>query len=695
MELQATLSPIPTGWVLLRGQLRRHGQDFSATLTVEAKEGTCSYPLPVTLNGRIFELMHLPENVSHLMLEPMHSPGVFELQALSLESVGFCERLVRMWRRILPMFFKQPRARRHKAGLRAYTPFVDLYKAYQIAGAIRGDNVGPHLDFQYRLWRREHLAERPDSTALRARAEQYAYRPLISLLTPVYNTDTRWLQKAVASVQAQCYPHWELCLVNDASTMGHVREVLDEYALLDRRIKVKHLPHNEGIAGASRHALSCATGEFVGLLDHDDELSAEALLEVVAVLNEYPETDLVYSDEDKLEEDGAHVQPFFKPDWSPELLLSMNYITHFSVFRRALLLDIGGFRPGFDGSQDYDLLLRFTERTDKIRHVPQVLYHWRKSEQSAAGSVTAKPMAYTAARRAIEDALQRRGTAGAVLQLSPGRYRVRYQLSHQPLVSIITCAQDGWPCARECLKSVETKTDYPKYEIIIVDSSTAEDRAAPYRTTISKKWSVYRYAGSSTMSALYNFGVGKAKGDYLLFLDSGTRPVMAGWLLSMLEQVQCAGVGVVGGKLIFDDQSILHAGMVLGVNGVAAPAFKRLPANRVGYFGLADVIRNCGAVSGACMMLPKSVYERVGGFDEKLNAPFNDLDLCLRVRQQGYRIVYDPSAVLCYDDCPRKGIDQEEDKTLFLTRWGNLIDKGDPYYNPNLTLAREDWSLRI
>jgi GT2 family glycosyltransferase/SAM-dependent methyltransferase len=554
--------------------------------------------------------------------------------------------------------------------------------------------TAPNRDLQYQLWIERHRLMPSDIAAMETAAKGFAYTPVISVVTPVYNTDEIWLRKAIESVRAQIYPHWELCLVNDGSTKPRVRAVLDEYVAIEPRVWVEHLSRNHGIAGASSHGLALATGDFVALLDHDDELPPEALYEVVKRLNEDRDLDLLYTDEDKLEVDGHRVEPFFKPDWSPDLLLSMNYITHLAVFRRSLLAEIGGFRPGLDGSQDYDLLLRFTERARRIAHIPKILYHWRKIPGSAAASAAAKPLAYEAGRQAIEDAVGRRGREARVENTLPGLYTVRYKLTEAPLVSIIIPTRDRWSLLQQCLRSIEERTTYPRYEIIVLDNDSSEPETLKGLNAIADRWRVYPYPGPFNFSAINNFGASQARGEYLVFLNNDTQVVEAEWLTAMLEHAQRPEVGAVGARLHYPDGRIQHAGLVLGVGGVADHAFKGLPGNAFTYFAFADVVRNVSAVTAACMMVPRRAFEQVGGFDERLNVALNDVDLCLRLGQRGYLIVYTPFALLYHHESSTRGrLHPPRDEEQVWARWGELIGKGDPFYNPNLTLSRTDWSL--
>jgi GT2 family glycosyltransferase len=556
---------------------------------------------------------------------------------------------------------------------------------------------GPqNLDVQYQLWLERHRLTLRDAAGMRAAIKTFAYTPVISVVTPVYNTDEVWLRKAIESVRAQIYPHWELCLVNDGSTKSPVQVVLDEYVGLEPRVLVKHLPRNQGIAGASNHGLDLATGEFVALLDHDDELPPEALFEIAKLLNGDPGVDLVYTDEDKLNPDGRRVEPFFKPDWSPDLLLSMNYMTHLSVFRRSLLREIGGFRLGLDGSQDYDVLLRFVERTGRIAHIPKILYHWRKIPGSAAATPAATPFAYEAGRQAIDDAVRRRGYEAQVENVLRGLYSVRYKLNASPLVSIIVPTRDQWLLLQQCLRTIEERTTYGRYEIIVLDNDSREADTLNGLKAVADRWRVYTRPGRFNFSALNNFGATQARGEYLVFLNNDTQVVEPEWLTAMLEHAQRPGIGAVGARLHYPDGRIQHAGLVLGVGGAADHAFKGLRGDALTYFALGDVVRNVSAVTAACMMVPRRAFDQVGGFDERLEVAHNDVDLCLRLRREGYLIVYTPHALLYHHESgTRGGLHPPKDEQLLWARWGDLILSGDPYYNPKLTLSRTDWTLGI
>ncbi|MGH7391727.1 MAG: glycosyltransferase family 2 protein [Candidatus Rokuibacteriota bacterium] len=549
------------------------------------------------------------------------------------------------------------------------------------------------IDEQYFIWQAVHRLAADDMIALRGDAAALQYRPTISIVTPVYETEERLLRRTVDSVREQVYDAWELCLVDDGSRAPHVRRVLEEYAEADPRIRVDFRAENGGIVAASNRGLRMARGEFVGLLDHDDELTPDALLEVVKLLNRSPELDLVYTDEDMLQPDGRRIRPFFKPDWSPDLLRAMNYITHFSVFRRRLVAELGGFRPGYDGSQDYDLLLRFTERTARIGHVPKVLYHWRITPGSAAGSPAAKPFAYEAAQRALEDSRERQGWPGRVRRGTPGIYRTQYLVRGEPAVSIVIPARDGPELLEACVRSIEEKTRYQRYEIVVVgDAGTGT--VADALSRLATRRPVHRLDGARTVAELHNAGAARASGEHLVFMSPAVQVLDGEWLTALLEHAQRPEVGAVGAKLLYPDGRIQHAGVVLGMAGPANHAFRHQPGDVGGHWILANVVRNCSAVTGACMMVPRRAFDGVGGFDLRFRVAYADVDLCLRLRQRGALVLYTPWAVLGHADPGRRAVlDLAHDEELCWRLWGDLIRRGDPYYNPNLTRASEDWSL--
>lgn len=556
------------------------------------------------------------------------------------------------------------------------------------------------LNEQYRIWLKNNELTEERILEMQKRASEFTYRPKISLVMPVYNTKEDWLRSAIDSVIRQIYSNWELCIADDASTKKDVREILTEYCGKYERIKVKYLTKNLGIAGASNEALSMATGEFIGFIDHDDEIPSNALFEFVTLLNGNKDLDLVYSDEDKKELSGQRVEPFFKPDWSPDLLMSMNYISHLTIFRKTLIDVIGGFRQGFEGSQDYDLVLRFTELTNKISHIPKPLYSWRKVPGSAATSTQAKPYAKVSARKALSEALSRRGLEGEVLAGFGGHYRVRYRVRGSPLVSIIIPTKDKIELLKRCVESIESKTLYENYEIIIIDNDSTDPDAISYLRTVRHR--VVRFNEPFNFSKINNLGAKLAKGEYLLFLNNDTEVVDGNWLESMLEHSQRLEVGMVGALLLYPPGSdsryryttIQHAGVILGVGGVANHAFRGLPNEASNYFGLHRVIRNYSAVTAACIMLRKNVFDEVGGFNEDFKIVFQDVDLSLRVREKGYSIVYTPYARLYHNErATRSEHHPDEDETYMIDRWKEAIINGDPYYNPNLTLLREDYSL--
>ena len=539
----------------------------------------------------------------------------------------------------------------------------------------------------------------------REKAQAFSYRPKVSIVMPVWNVERKWLSAAIESVRGQIYDNWELCIADGGSTKRSVAEVLKEYVTLDSRIKVKLLGENKGIAGNSNEALTLATGDYVGFLDHDDELSPDALYEVVSLLNRKPEADFIYSDEDKVNEDGERYDPHFKPDWAPDTFRSNNYICHFTVISKSLVDEVGSFRPGYDGSQDYDLFLRTTEKAKCIQHIPKVLYRWRSVEGSAAGNVTAKMYAFESAKKALMNHLERTGIKGVVEDGNYlGVYRVRYQIEGTPLVSIIIPTRDKVEVLKKCMESIQNKSTYGNYEILVVDNQSTEEETFRYFRELeaSDGVRILPYDQHLNYPALNNYAVSQVKGEYLLFLNNDTEVITPGWIEAMLEFAQRKDVGSVGALLYYPDDRVQDAGVVIGIGGVADHVFRGIPRGVNGYFGRHRIIQNMSAVTAACLMMRKSVFEEIGGFDAGFSHAYNDIDLCLRVRDEGYLVVYTPYAELyhCeslsrgFEDTPEKMIRDCKEAKLFFEKWRKVIKKGDPYYNPNLTLYKSAFSIK-
>jgi len=560
----------------------------------------------------------------------------------------------------------------------------------------------------YELWQRRHRLTARDRERIRKEIEALPRRPLISILLPVYNTDEVWLKKCLDSVLGQLYPHWELCIADDASSMPHIRPLLKEYQARDGRIKVFFRERNGHIPAASNSALALATGEYVALLDHDDELAPDALYEIVSLLRRKPDTDMVYTDEDKIDTQGRRHSPFFKPDWSPDTFLSLMYTCHLGVYRTALVRRIGGFREGFEGSQDYDLVLRLTEHTENIQHIPRILYHWRSIPESSAARFQTKDYAQDAGLRAIQEALERRGEAALVEPVPglSGRYLVRYRLPDRPLVSIIIPTRDLSEMLEICLKSIFEKTTYDHFEVIVVDNDSREqmtrDLLHRWREREPDRIHVAPLPIPFNFPALINEGVRHAKGELILLLNNDIEVVSEGWLEEMAGQAMRPRVGAVGAKLLYPDNTVQHAGIVLGVGGIAGHSHKYFPDDRPGYFDRLRITANCAAVTAACLMVKKTTFQKVGGFDEALPVAFNDVDFGIKLLKAGYYNLCLSHLTLYHHESRTRGPEDTVEKQIRFrgeidwmeARWGDIL-KNDPFYSPHLTLEREDCSISV
>ncbi len=537
--------------------------------------------------------------------------------------------------------------------------------------------------------------------------------PLVSILMPVFNSPERWLDRAIASVADQTYQNWELCIADDASSEPHVRRVLDAWAERDSRIRVVYRSANGHISAASNSALELARGEFTALLDHDDELPPQALAEMVLFLDAHPETDLLYSDEDKIDESGVRSAPYFKPDFLPDLLLGQNCVSHLSVYRTSVVRAVGGFRKGYEGSQDWDLTLRVWEKvgSGRIRHVPRILYHWRTVAGSTATAVSAKNYAAASARLALADHLKRCGIEASIESVPGNHWRIVYPVpSPAPLVTIIIPTRNAADLVRLCLASIIARTRYLPYEIILIDNGSDAPDALELFAGLEREDNirVVRHDAPFNYSALNNLGARNAHGAILCFLNNDIEVINATWLQEMVGQAARPEIGAVGAMLYYPDEHIQHAGVILGLGGVANHTFLRHPRGTDGYFNRARLVQNYSAVTGACLAVRREVFDQVGGFDEiNLAVAFNDIDFCLRVSAAGYRNLWTPFAELVHHESMSRGRDDIPEKRARFVRevdymrrtWGPLLDN-DPAYNPNLSLSINDgfalaWPPRV
>ncbi|MEW7991956.1 MAG: glycosyltransferase [Candidatus Thiodiazotropha sp.] len=537
----------------------------------------------------------------------------------------------------------------------------------------------------------------------------HAESPLISILMPVYNVAESWLRAAIESVLKQSYRHWELCIADDCSTKPHIKRVLREYADRYKQIKVIYRENNGHIAAATNSALSLATGDYVGLMDHDDVLTPYALFFVAQEIILHPQAELIYSDEDKLNSEGVRFDHYFKPDFNPDLMRSHNMICHFGVYRRELVERVGGIREGFDGAQDYDLALRCLRELDarrQVRHIPWILYHWRAIPESTASGADAKSYAVEAAIRAVEDDLKAREIDAEVTEsdLIAGMIRVRYGLPERlPLVSIIIPTRNGESLLRQCIESIKDKTGYSKYEILVVDNQSDDAKTLDYlqRLGSENNITVIRYDKPFNFSAINNYAVERAKGELFCFMNDDIEIISEDWLGEMVSHALRPEIGAVGAKLWYPDGRLQHGGVVLGLGGVAGHAMKYSSSADKGYMGRSVLIQNYTAVTAACLLLRRQVFDAVSGFDsDNLAVAFNDVDLCIRIYQKGYYNLWTPYAEMNHHESASRGAEDTPDKqrrfTLeaeyMLEKYGPLLER-DPAYNPNLTRCGEDFSL--
>ncbi|WP_083566925.1 glycosyltransferase family 2 protein [Hyphomicrobium sp. CS1GBMeth3] len=572
-----------------------------------------------------------------------------------------------------------------------------------LRNALRGEEEA--LDYQTWILRHDTLEE-ADIVALRARVSAIADPPLISVVMPVYNPPEDLLRAAIESVRAQVYHNWELCIADDASPAAHVRLLLADYAVRDPRIKLVIRPSNGHISEATNSAFALASGAWVALMDHDDLLSPNALAEVALEIARHPDAELIYSDEDKIDPTGAYrFEPHFKPDFSRELFRAQNYLNHLTVHRAANIRAVGAWRKGFEGSQDYDLNLRIFERIDpsKIRHVPKILYHWRAVEGSTAAGGEQKTYAYSAGLSALQEHVARSGLRATAEPAPRGPfYRLRLGLPEpQPLASLIIPTRDRLDMLSRCIGSIRNKTTYANYEIIVVDNGSTEQETRRYLDALAEepRTRVLRYDKPFNYAAINNFAVGEAAGTVIGLVNNDIEVISPDWLGEMISWATQPDIGCVGAKLYYADDTIQHAGVVLGVGGVANHAHLMEARTAFGYFGRAVVLNNYSAVTGACLVVRKSIYEEIGGLNEKdLAVAFNDVDFCLRVREAGYSNVWTPYAELYHLESVSRGKDDHlnsrfQREVAYMQRtWGKALQT-DPFYSPHFSRRSPNFSI--
>ena len=562
-------------------------------------------------------------------------------------------------------------------------------------------------EIPYQKWIVRHL---PGSKELeKQRRTKFEYQPRISIVVPLYKTPEKYLRQLVDTVKAQTYPNWELCLSDGSGADSPIRKLLESLAASDERIKVIYHEKALQISENTNAGIEAATGDYIAFADHDDELTPHALFQCVKALNENRDIRILYSDEDKMSMDGhKFFQPHFKPDYNPDLLCTVNYICHLFVVDREIISQVGMLRKEFDGAQDYDFIFRCVEnvKPEQIYHIPKILYHWRCHEDSTAENPESKTYAFEAGKRAIEEHYKRTGINAEVLQGEfLGLYRTRFIRDHDPLISIIIPNKDHIADLKRCMDSIDKKSTYQNYEYIIVENNSTEEETFQYYKKLeaeNPKAHVVYWDREFNYSAINNYGATFAKGEYILLLNNDTEIINEDCLEQLLGYCMRSDVGAVGARMYYEDDTIQHAGVVIGFGGIAGHCFVLQPRGTTGYCHRIICAQDYSAVTAACMMVKRSAFDEVGGLTEELAVAFNDIDFCMKLRAAGYLIVYNPYAELYHYESKSRGLEDTPEKVarfnkeiqIFERRWPDIMRDGDPYYNPNLTLKSQDFSLK-
>ncbi len=584
---------------------------------------------------------------------------------------------------------------------------VQYFKSYGLKSfVIKVKNKLKEKKVPYDEWR---LMVMPKAEELeRQRNEKLETMPKFSIVVPLYRTNENFLKEMIESVQAQTYANWELCLADGSGEGYDLEKIVAGFSAADSRVKYKNLKDNLGIAGNTNAALDMAEGDYIVLLDHDDLLTPDALYECALAVNNNENCEVIYSDEDKVDEAGKHYsEPHFKPDFNIDLLRNVNYICHLFVVKREIVTGINGFKSEYDGAQDYDFIFRCIEKAKKVVHIPKVLYHWRISGASTAMDPESKLYAFKAGARAITDHCSRMGLKVHVLEgLVPGYYRTVFELKDRPKVSVIIPNKDHTEDLAKCLNSLFEVSHYENIEVIVVENNSTDQVTFQYYEDIQKKYDkvrvVYWEGKGFNFSAINNFGAGFATGEYLLLLNNDVEIINSDCIDELLAYGQREDVGIVGARLLYEDNTIQHAGVVVGFGGIAGHTFVGMHRDEKCYFLRSMCAQDYSAVTAACMLVKKSVFDEVGGLNENLAVAFNDIDFCLKVREAGKLVVYNPYAELYHYESKSRGLEDSPEKIerfnkeieTFKTNWKHILEAGDPFYNPNLTLRDTNFALK-
>lgn len=591
-----------------------------------------------------------------------------------------------------------------KKGIRYWKTQGSAALVGKVAAKVRTAST---REIPYQKWIVRHL---PGPKELeRQRREKFDFQPKISIVIPLYKTQEKYLRQLVETIKEQTYPNWELCLSDGSGANSPIAGLLESLAASDERIKVVSHEKSLQISENTNAAIEIATGDYIAFADHDDELTPNALFECVKALNKNRDVKVLYSDEDKMSMDGhKFFQPHFKPDYNPDLLCTVNYICHLFVVDRKVIEQVGTLRKEFDGAQDYDFIFRCIEAVspEEICHVPKILYHWRCHEESTAENPESKTYAFESGKRAIEEHYRRTGIDAEVYQGEfLGLYRTRFHRDHDPLISIIIPNKDHIDDLKRCMDSIDQKSTYKNYEYIIVENNSTDDATFQYYKKLeaeNPKAHVVYWDKEFNYSAINNYGAAFAKGEYLLLLNNDTEIINEDCLEELLGYCMRSDVGAVGARMYYEDDTIQHAGVVIGFGGIAGHCFVLQPRGTTGYCHRIICAQDYSAVTAACMMVKREAFDKVGGLTEELAVAFNDIDFCMKLREAGYLIVYNPYAELYHYESKSRGMEDTPEKQLrfsrevncFRRKWERELLKGDPYYNPNLTLNNTDCSLR-